>query len=106
MTGDLLMILYRMLILLPGLAGIYFLLSSQNLIRKTLGWTVFQISAIFLWLTTISINGIGNPLSPALIFSIFLFSFGILIVVSVLLIGVARQYGTVKEKEINQKESA
>ena len=107
MTGDYQMVFIRALVLSPGLVGLYFLLASRHLSTKIFGWLIFKLSLIFLWLTVARANnGVLNPFPRALTSSILEILCGTSFILLILLLGVFRQYGSLKEKEINQKENA
>src|SRR5690349_3798178 len=104
MTSEWSIILCRVLVLIPGLIGLYFFFVDARLNRKTIGWGVFQFSLILLWLSGVLLHsGFSNPLLSALLLSIAAVSLAIFMIFSVFLIGISRQYGTLREQEIEKK---
>jgi multisubunit Na+/H+ antiporter MnhC subunit len=106
MTSESAIFLYRVFGLLIGMAGLYILLTSGYLRMKAFGYVLFQVCLNLLWLSAGNFkSGLSNPIPQALSVSIQVVWVGVSLVLYLLLVGVLRQYGTLKEKEIERKEN-
>jgi hypothetical protein len=97
------LLIFRVLILIIGLTAFYRLGVSNHLVRKSLAWLIFQISIVFLWLSSsYSYHGHLNPFPQVVALLIAIFSIGILGIMLIFALGVLRRHGS---WEIEPKDS-
>ena len=105
MAGDWSLFLYRGILLLPGLAGLYLLLSSRDLAKKAVGLLLFQISILLLWFSLRGgQGGTTNPVPLAIADTIAVALCALAILLYLLLFAIHRQYSTFEEDVLEGKE--
>ncbi len=94
MTGNSLLFIQLALLIL-GLGALYLALSSNHLMKKILGWVLFQSDVLILWLSTLSFyHGQINPLPLVIVFAIFFASLGLLALLLILALGALKRHGS------------
>jgi multisubunit Na+/H+ antiporter MnhC subunit len=104
-TSEWSLLIYRGILLLPGLAGLFLLLSSRNLAKKAVGLLLFQASILLLWFSLSGVHGgFANPVPLAIADSIAIALCALAILLYLLLMAIHRQYGTFEEEVLQGKE--
>jgi multicomponent Na+:H+ antiporter subunit C len=99
------MLLYRGILLLPGLVGLYFLVASGNLAKKAVGLLLFQASILFLWFSLSGgQGGTANPVPLAVADTIAVALCALAVLLYLLLLAIHRQYGSFEEDDLEGKE--
>lgn len=81
-------------LLVLGLAALYFAWSSHHAMRKIKGWALFQFDIFLLWCTALSrYHGQINPFSLDLLLVILAASLTVLGLFLILALGVAKRHG-------------
>jgi cytochrome c biogenesis protein CcdA len=70
---------------------------SNHLVKKSVAWLIFQISIVFLWLSSSYLyHGHLNPFPQAVALLIAVFSIGILGIMLIFALGILRRQGSWK----------
>lgn len=105
MTGDWSLLLYRGILFLPGLIGLYLLIASSNLAKKAVGLLLFQVSILFLWFSLRGgQGGVANPVPLAVADTAAVALCALAVLLYLLLFAIHRQYGSFEEDVIEGKD--
>ena len=107
---------YYLVVVFLMMIGLYTTISSKNLIKKIMGINIFQISVFLFYITMSKVkNGTApilwdkthvydNPLPHVLILTAIVVSVSTTAVALALIINIHKEYGTIEEDRILEKQ--